>query len=185
MNSKLIDQCTGTTPETTSTSGGAANNTSSRRLQLVWSIKQEPAAVLRVAFASTDRVRVNQHFGAAEGFAIYEVVPGRATLVGVAEFAEEAMDGNENKLGAKVDFLAGCAAVYVMAIGASAIKQLTAKGIQPIRVNEVDAVEELLRDISTAMTEGGVAWIDRAIAAQAKAAAGDRFTGMEEEGWEG
>jgi len=141
--------------------------------------------VLRVAFASTDRVRVNQHFGAAEGFAIYEVVPGRATLVGVAEFAEEAMDGNENKLGAKVDFLAGCAAVYVMAIGASAIKQLTAKGIQPIRVNEVDAVEELLRDISTAMTEGGVAWIDRAIAAQAKAAAGDRFTGMEEEGWEG
>ena len=141
--------------------------------------------MLRVAFASTDRVRVNQHFGAAEGFAIYEVVPGRATLVGVAEFAEEAMDGNENKLGAKVDFLAGCAAVYVMAIGASAIKQLTAKGIQPIRVNEVDAVEELLRDISTAMTEGGVAWIDRAIAAQAKAAAGDRFTGMEEEGWEG
>ncbi|HJV92961.1 MAG TPA: NifB/NifX family molybdenum-iron cluster-binding protein, partial [Azonexus sp.] len=155
------------------------------RLQLVWSIKQEPVAVLRVAFASTDRVRVNQHFGAAEGFAIYEVVPGRATLVGVAEFAEEAMDGNENKLAAKVDFLAGCAAVYVMAIGASAIKLLTAKGIQPIRVGEVDAVEELLRDISAAMSEGGVAWIDRAIAAQAKAAAGDRFSGMEEEGWEG
>lgn len=141
--------------------------------------------MIKVAFASTDRMRVNQHFGAAEGFVIYEVVPGKATLVGVGEFAEESMDGNENKLAAKVDFLAGCAAVYVLAIGASAIKRLTAKGIQPIRINEIDSVEDLLRDISTAMSEGGVAWIDRAIAAQAKSSGCNRFASMEKEGWEG
>lgn len=141
--------------------------------------------MIKVAFASTDRTRVNQHFGAAEGFVIYEVTPERATLVGVGEFAEEAMDGNEDKLAAKVDFLAGCAAVYVMAIGASAIKKLLAKGIQPIRIDEVDTVDELLGQISKAMGEGGVAWIDRAIAAQTKAAEGDRFAAMEEEGWEG
>jgi nitrogen fixation protein NifX len=141
--------------------------------------------MLKVAFASTDRVRVNQHFGVAEGFVLYEVTPDKATLVGVAEFSEahaKAMDGNEGKLTAKVDFLAGCAAVYVLAIGASAIKQLLARGIQPIRINEVDAVDELLRDIGKAMREGGVAWIDRAIAAQAKAV--DRFATMEKEGWE-
>jgi nitrogen fixation protein NifX len=158
---------------------------SSRRLQLVWSIRQEPAAVLKVAFASTDRSRVNQHFGSAEGFVIYEVTPHKATLVGVAEFAEAPMDGNEDKLAAKVDFLAGCAAVYVMAIGASAIKKLMAKGIQPIRINEVDAVDDLLGEISTAMSAGGVAWIDRAIALQAKASAADRFDSMEAEGWKG
>jgi nitrogen fixation protein NifX len=142
--------------------------------------------MLKVAFASTDRVRVNQHFGAAEGFVLYEVTPDKATLVGVAEFSAEAMDGHEGKLTAKVDFLAGCAAVYVLAIGASAIKQLLARGIQPIRINEVDAVDELLRDLAQAMREGGVAWIDRAIAAQAKAnAGGDRFAAMENEGWEG
>lgn len=150
-----------------------------RRLQLVWSIKEEPAAVLRVAFASTDRSRVNQHFGAAEGFAIYEVVPDKATLVGVADFPEEAMDGNENKLAAKVEFLAGCHAVYVMAIGASAIKQLMAKGIQPIRTDEVDAIPDLLAEISRAMKEGGVQWIDRAVAAQTKSE--DRFSAMEDE----
>jgi nitrogen fixation protein NifX len=158
---------------------------SSRRLQLVWSIRQEPEAVLKVAFASTDRTRVNQHFGAAEGFVVYEVTPEKAILVGVAEFAEEAMDGNEDKLGAKVDFLEGCAAVYVMAIGASAIKKLMAKGIQPIRVDEVDAIDDLLFDIAKAITEGGVAWVDRAIAAQTKAKSEDRFASMEEEGWEG
>jgi len=158
---------------------------SSRRLQLVWSIKQAPEAVLRIAFASTDRTRVNQHFGAAEGFAIYEVTPDKATLVGVGEFPEEAMDGNEDKLAAKVDFLAGCAAVYVMAIGASAIKKLMAAGIQPIRVGEVDAIDELLLELSGAMRDGGVAWVDRAIAAQAKAASTDRFAAMEDEGWQG
>lgn len=141
--------------------------------------------MIKVAFASTDRTRVNQHFGAAEGFAIYEVTPDKATLVGVGEFAEEAMDGNEDKLTAKVDFLAGCAAVYVMAIGASAIKKLMAKGIQPIRTNEIDAVDELLSEISKAMSEGGVAWIDRALAAQTKAKSENRFADMADEGWAG
>ncbi len=95
------------------------------------------------------------------------------------------MDGNEDKLGAKVDFLDGCTAVYVMAIGASAIKKLMAKGVQPIRINEVDAVDELLSEISRAMSDGGVAWVDRAIAARTKAKAEDRFASMAEEGWEG
>lgn len=140
--------------------------------------------MIKVAFATTDRLRVNQHFGAAEAFAIYEVTPDKATLVGIGEFAEEAMDGNEDKLIAKVDFLEGCAAVYVMAIGASAIKKLMAKGIQPIRTNEVDAVDDLLGEISRAMNEGGVAWVDRAVALQAKKNE-DRFASMEEEGWQG
>jgi len=97
------------------------------------------------------------------------------------------MDGNEDKLAAKVDFLAGCAAVHVLAIGASAIKQLTAKGIAPIRVDEMDRIDDLLRGISTAIESGGVPWVDRAIAAQAKAASGssERFAAMEKEGWEG
>lgn len=141
--------------------------------------------MIKVAFASTDRTRVNQHFGAAEGFVVYDVTPEKATLVGVAEFAEEAMDGNEDKLAVKVDFLEGCAAVYVMAIGASAIKKLMAKGVQPIRINEVDAVDDLLGEISKAMSEGGVAWIDRAMSAQTKAKPEDRFASMAEEGWEG
>lgn len=141
--------------------------------------------MLRIAFASTDRVRVNQHFGAAEGFVLYEVGSEGATLTGVGEFPAEAMDGNEDKLAAKVEFLAGCAAVFVMAIGASAIKQLLAKGVQPIRVNETDAIDNLIRDVSAAMKEGGVPWIDRALAAQAKAASDDRFAAMEDEGWQG
>lgn len=141
--------------------------------------------MLKVAFASTDRTKVNQHFGAAEGFVIYSVGADKAAPIGFGEFPAEAMDGNEDKLAAKVEFLQGCAAVFVLAVGASAIKQLLAKGIQPIRINETDGIDDLLADISKAMREGGVPWIDRALAAQAKAKADDRFSQMEEEGWQG
>lgn len=139
--------------------------------------------MLRVAFASVDRSRVDQHFGAAEGFVVYDVAPDRATLVAVGSFAAEAMDGNEGKLAAKVDFLAGCAAVYVLAIGASAIKLLVARGIQPIRITEVDAIDALLADIGRAMKDGGVAWIERALAREPRSDA--RFAAMETEGWQG
>ena len=138
---------------------------------------------IRVAFATTDRERVNQHFGAAEAFAIYDVEPGRANLVGFGEFATEAMDGNEDKLAAKISFLEGCQAVYVLAVGASAIKQLMARGIQPIRVGDVDAVSELLEELSAAMRNGGVAWVDKAMAAQKRS--DDRFADMADEGWDG
>ena len=142
--------------------------------------------MLKIAFASGDRVRVNQHFGAAEGFVLYEVSPTRTSMVGVAEFPPEAMDGNENKLGAKVAFLEGCAAVFVLAIGASAIKQLVAQGTRPIRITETDKIEDLLYDITQGMKHGGVAWIDQAMAERAPPErTPDRFAAMQEEGWEG
>jgi nitrogen fixation protein NifX len=141
--------------------------------------------MLRVAFASTDRLRVNQHFGAAEGFVVYDIGPESHAMVAIGAFPEESMDGNETKLVAKVDFLAGCAAVYVQAIGASAIKQLVAKGIQPIRVTETDAIADLIREVAEAIRQGGVPWVDRAVAQHQKAAAATgRFDRMEEEGWE-
>lgn len=135
---------------------------------------------LRVAFASDDRVRVNQHFGAAEGFIIYDVGIDRANLVAVGEFPATAMDGNEDKLASKIDFLAGSAAVFVMAIGASAIKQLLAAAIQPVRVTGSDQIEAILADIQNGMRAGGVPWIDKALAAQKSP---DRFAQMAEETW--
>ena len=67
--------------------------------------------MLRVAFASADRVTVDQHFGAAVGFVIYALDDERAQLVELAEFPPESMDGNESKLPAKIAALSGCAAV--------------------------------------------------------------------------
>lgn len=150
-----------------------------RRLRLVESTEPGTAMTIRIAFASSDRLHVNQHFGAAEGFFIYDVTPEKAGLVAVGEFPAAAMDGNETKLTAKIDFLAGCAAVFVLAVGGSAIKQLLAAGVQPLRIDGADRIGDLLADIQTAMREGGVPWIDKALAQKSP----DRFAAMAEDAW--
>jgi nitrogen fixation protein NifX len=137
--------------------------------------------MLKVAFATSDRVTVDQHFGASIGFAIHAVDGERAKLVQVAEFPEEAMDGNENKLGEKIAALAGCAAVYCLAVGGSAVRQLLVAGIQPIRLEEETDIETLLGDLRRSVREGGVTWIDRALKRDADTT---RFDRMAEEEWQ-
>ena len=137
--------------------------------------------MLRVAFASDDRATVNQHFGAAVGFAIFALDGERAQLVEVAEFPPETMDGNENKLPAKIAALTGCAAVYCLAAGASAVKQLLAAGIQPIRLDDDTEIEPLLKQISAAIKDGGINWVVKALRKDSDAG---RFERMAADGWE-
>jgi nitrogen fixation protein NifX len=136
--------------------------------------------MLRVAFATDDRVRVNQHFGASEGFAIYAMDGERARLVEVAEFSRDAMDGNEDKLPAKIAALTGCAAVYCLAVGGSAVRQLLAVGVQPLRLEEDAPIERLLGELQRAVRDGGTPWIEKALGRSKDAT---RFERMAEEGW--
>jgi nitrogen fixation protein NifX len=138
--------------------------------------------MLKLAFATADRTRVDQHFGAATGFAIYVLDGERAKLVEVAEFPEEQMDGNENKLAAKIAALQGCAAVYCLAVGGSAVRQLLASGIQPVRLEASESIDFLLAQVRRAVRDGGVPWIDKAIRRQGGDA--ERFERMAEEGWQ-
>ena len=138
-------------------------------------------AMLKVAFATSDRITVDQHFGASVGFAIHAIDGERARLVEVAEFPEESMDGNESKLADKIAALAGCAAVYCLAVGGSAVRQLLAAGVQPIRVDDEVGIETLLDDLRRSVREGGVVWVDRALKRDADTS---RFDRMAEEGWQ-
>jgi nitrogen fixation protein NifX len=122
---------------------------------------------VKIAFATSDRKAVNQHFGAAEAFAIYEVSEHDAKLIEVAEFIETAMDGHEGKLAAKVELLGDCAAVYCNAAGASAIQQLLAGGIQPMRVEEGSAIEELLSGLQKNLVEEPPVWLAKHLKKQA------------------
>lgn len=131
-----------------------------RHLRLVTSI-EEGNNMVKIAFASNDRRVVNQHFGAAEAFAIYELNGSDTRLVEVAEFIETAMDGHEGKLAAKIELLEGCAAVYCNAAGASAIQQLLAKGIQPMRVDEGSAIDGLLQCLQNNLQCDPPVWLAR------------------------
>ena len=136
---------------------------------------------VRIAFASSDRKRVDQHFGAAEAFAIYELSDDEARLGEVAEFTDHdtAMDGNENKLAGKIALLSGCAAVYCNAVGASAIKQLLAAGIQPMKVEEGEIIDALLCGLAQSLEGTAPAWLAKNLRPRDE----NRFEAMDAEGW--
>ncbi|HZV55490.1 MAG TPA: NifB/NifX family molybdenum-iron cluster-binding protein, partial [Rhodocyclaceae bacterium] len=159
----------------------APSSALSRKLDLAWSSTDEVPAMLQVAFATDDRVRVNQHFGASVGFAIFALDGERAKLVSVAEFADDTtMDGNDNKLPTKIATLKGCAAVYCLAVGGSAVRQLIAAGVQPIRLEEETNIERLLGELQKAVRDGGVPWVEKALGRDKD---NGRFDRMAEEGW--
>jgi nitrogen fixation protein NifX len=138
---------------------------------------------LKIAFATTDMETVNQHFGSAKSFAIYAVDMDNAQLLEAAEFGELKQDGNEDKLSVKIELLNGCAAVYCQAVGGSAINQLIAKNIQPVKVHEGGKIKDLIVDLQNEMKAGPSSWLAKALN-QHKSADPNRFDQMEGEGWE-
>jgi nitrogen fixation protein NifX len=156
-----------------------------RRLKLVACATEDEwmDTAIKVAFASTDLKHVNQHFGASQSFALYAVDPERAQLIEVVQFGQLAMDGNEDKLTAKIKALEGCVAVYAQAVGASAAGQLKTMGIQPVKVTPDAEVQELIESLQEQLRLGPAAWLAQAIERQ-KPADPNRFSAMEAEGWE-
>jgi len=135
---------------------------------------------LRVAFATRDRRHVDQHFGAAEAFVIYAVGVDRSTMLEVVQFLEAPQDSNEGKLASKIALLDGCVAVYCEAVGASAIRQLLAKGIQPIKVREGAHIDDLIAQLQQDWLAGPAGWLAKAIRGRDDES---RFAAMAAEGW--
>lgn len=153
-----------------------------RRMRIV---EQESLAMdtaLKIAFCTDDMKQVNQHFGSAKTFAIHAVDMNHSELLEVAEFGKLDQDGNEDKLANKISLLAGCAAVYCEAVGASAIRQLLAAGIQPVKVYRGSQIADLLEDFQQELRSGPAAWVAKALARQDPAQ--ERFAQLAADEWE-
>ena len=137
---------------------------------------------LKIAFATTDLKKVNQHFGSAKSFAIYALNMDQFTLLEVAQFGRLAQDGNEDKLAVKMSALNGCDAVFSQAMGSSAVQQLLRLNIQPIRVDAGSKIPELIESLQEDMRSGATGWVSKALAAHGQPDT-NRFDDMEAEGW--
>jgi nitrogen fixation protein NifX len=139
--------------------------------------------LLMVAFASSDGECVNQHFGSAQGFHVYGVNNGGATLMATKSFPKEKKDGNEDKLKPKLAWLHGCDLVYVGSVGGSATKQLIMLGAHPIVVKGGPDIEEIIEELQGELNGTLSPMLERVIR-QKTGKGDDRFDEMEDEGWE-
>lgn len=124
-------------------------------------VSSPPEGAIRVAFATTDGKKVDDHFGWAKSFTLYDVTPngfGKAGKI-VFDGAELSEKGNDDKLTDKIEALAGCHLVYSAAVGGPAAARLTRAKIQPMIVKEEDDVEALLSQLTGVLNGPMPPWL--------------------------
>ncbi|HEY9831938.1 MAG TPA: nitrogen fixation protein NifX, partial [Stenomitos sp.] len=101
---------------------------------------------MKIAFATSDNVHINAHFGWAKQIAVYEVSTDGYQFLETIKFDGNLMeDGNEDKLVPKVAALADCTIVYVSAIGGSAAARLIRQRVTPVKAqSEEDKITDVL-----------------------------------------
>ncbi|HWQ72404.1 MAG TPA: NifB/NifX family molybdenum-iron cluster-binding protein [Desulfitobacteriaceae bacterium] len=104
--------------------------------------------VYKVAVASTDGKFVNEHFGRATQFLIFEVDQGQfrfRELVKTGPYCNQG-EHDDHKLRTVTEILQGCRAVLVSQIGNAAAEVLKEQGIVPFEIRDFieDAIPKLI-----------------------------------------
>lgn len=119
---------------------------------------------MKIAFATQDLQRVDAHFGWAKNLAVYEISPEGYHLVEAIQFAGELKeDGNEDKLTPKIEAIKDCAILYVSAIGGSAAARVVAHKIHPVKVNQPEAINEILGKLQEVLKGAPPPWLRKAL----------------------
>lgn len=119
---------------------------------------------MKVAFATQDLKRVDAHFGWAKNIAIYEIGPEGHEFVEAIEFDGDLKeDGNEDKLAPKIDAIKDCAILYVAAIGGSGAARVVANNIHPMKVNQPEAISDLLDKLQEVLRGVPPPWLRKAL----------------------
>jgi nitrogen fixation protein NifX len=119
---------------------------------------------MKIAFATEDGRHVDAHFGWAKNIAIYDVTPEEFHFVTTFKFEGNLQeDGNEDKLGPKLEAIRDCAILYVAAIGGSGAARVVARNIHPVKVAETQAIEAILLRLQTVLAGTPPPWLRKAL----------------------
>jgi nitrogen fixation protein NifX len=129
---------------------------------------------MKVAFATTDGVLVDEHFGRAGRFAVFEFTGAAARPLADLVFAggrDAAVEGTRGMgeahdlaVHAKVERLADCRIVYVTSVGGPSAARLVQRGVMPVKVAERTAIAELVHRLQETIRHAPPPWLRRALA---------------------
>lgn len=131
---------------------------------------------MKVAFATTGGMRIDEHFGRAGAFAVYDVGAEGYELAEVRKFAEEGPDVevivtrgmgrvHDEALEGKVDRLADCRIVYFTEIGAPSAAKLVRRGVMPLKAKDGDTIGGALDELVEKLRSDPPPWLRKALAA--------------------
>lgn len=143
---------------------------------------------MRIAFTSSDGERIDEHFGMASGFDIWEVGPDRAervdrvsaiTTSGVPPggpgkeggFAAGSELDEEDRIAARARAVAGCTIVYTVQIGGPAAAKLVAGRIHPMKTGAEVPIAEVVAKLQAVLRGNPPPWLRKAMGGGASAPA--------------
>lgn len=132
-----------------------------RRLTVV-SDSVKKGFTMKVAFASSDNHHIDQHFGWAEKFAIWDVQMDQSRFSSMVQ-VEPAGDDTENKIQTRLDALLDCSIVYVTQIGGPAAAKLVAKKIHPIKSKGEETIPQVVEKLQQVLQGNPPPWLRKAM----------------------
>jgi len=132
-----------------------------RRLDIVRN-QDRKGLSMKVAFASTDKIHVDEHFGQAKEFYLWEIGPEQAEFTGVLQVNEGDGDADD-RIEARSAALADCALVYVGQIGGPAAARLVAKRIHPLKSKEAELITVVVEKLQQVLQGNPPPWLRKAM----------------------
>ncbi|PQO45948.1 nitrogen fixation protein NifX [Blastopirellula marina] len=115
-----------------------------------------PAAI-RVAIATSDGGKVDEHFGGCHRFYVYEVNKDEFRLADYRTADDTADDDDPSA--ARADLIKDCHVLYVAAIGGPAAAKVINRKIYPMKVEDQPDVEATLRQLQQKMINNPPPWL--------------------------
>jgi nitrogen fixation protein NifX len=130
---------------------------------------------MKVAFATTTGNQIDEHFGRAGQFAVYNITPEGAELLELRRVADGDLDtevvitrgmgaAHEDALGTKIDKLADAKIVYFTEIGGPSAAKLVRRGIMPLKAEPGTSITAEASRLVATMRDRPVPWMRRALA---------------------
>jgi len=119
--------------------------------------------IIKIAFASTDNIHINQHFGWCELFYIYEVSEEGYELVSEVDSSLK-FENEVDKLEYKINCLEDSDIINVSQIGPKASNMVQKCGIYPMRSShEGEKIIDVIHSLQKMMNDDAPLWLKRII----------------------
>ncbi len=133
---------------------------------------------MKVAFATRTGASIDEHFGRAGQFAIWDITPDGGDVVEIRQVAEGDLDTavvttrglgslHDDAIASKIDKLADCKIVYFTEIGGPSAAKLVQRGIMPLKADEGSAIDITVEALSNTMKTRPAPWMRKALASEA------------------
>lgn len=117
---------------------------------------------MKVAFTSSTGEMIDEHFGMAKNFFVWDIGPDASSFVETITIGTQD-DDEEDRIAARAAALKECAIVYTMAIGGPAAAKLVALKIHPMKTNSPVSLPETVSRLQEVLNGNPPPWLRKAM----------------------